>query len=62
MIAKDGLHYANGVNMGGPGTYHLTYVISPPAIYHHVDKATGVPGWWPPIHADWTFQYPSHGK
>jgi uncharacterized protein involved in high-affinity Fe2+ transport len=62
MVAKDGLHYANGVSMAGPGTYHLTYVISPPALYRHVDKATGVPAWWAPIKADWTFQYPSKTK
>jgi uncharacterized protein involved in high-affinity Fe2+ transport len=62
MVAKDGLHYANGVKMAGPGTYHLTYVISPPALYRHADKATGVPDWWKPIKADWTFQYPSKTK
>jgi uncharacterized protein involved in high-affinity Fe2+ transport len=62
MVAKDGLHYANGVKMAGPGTYHLTYTISPPKLYRHVDKATGVPPWWKPIEADWTFQYPSKGK
>ena len=62
MIAKDGFHYANGVKMGGPGTYHLTYLISAPAIYRHVDKATGVGAWWAPIKADWTFKYPSRSK
>ena len=62
MVAKDGMHYANGVKMDGPGTYHLTYVISPPAMYRHVDKATGIPDWWKPITADWTFQYPSKNK
>jgi len=62
MVAKDGMHYANGVKMDGPGTYHLTYVISPPKLYRHVDKATGIPDWWKPIKADWTFQYPSKSK
>jgi uncharacterized protein involved in high-affinity Fe2+ transport len=62
MVAKDGLHYANGVKMAGPGAYHLTYVISPPALYRHVDKASGVPAWWAPIKADWTFDYPSKSK
>ena len=33
MVAKDGLHYANGVKMAGPGTYHLTYVIPPPSLF-----------------------------
>ena len=62
MIAKDGFHYANGVKMGGPGTYHLTYLISSPAIYRHIDKATGVPAWWAPVKADWNFRYPSRAK
>jgi len=62
MVAKDGLHYANGVKMAGPGQYHLTYVISPPELYRHVDKASGVPDWWKPIKAEWTFQYPSKTK
>jgi uncharacterized protein involved in high-affinity Fe2+ transport len=31
MTAKDGPHYANNVEMAGPGTYKLTYVIQPPS-------------------------------
>ncbi len=65
MTAGDGPHYANNVRMGGPGTYVLTYVIAPPStngFARHVDKTTGVPGWWPPITARWTFQYPSKAK
>ena len=62
MIAGDGLHYANGVAMPGPGKYHLTYNISAPAIYRHVDKATGVAPWWAPFNVDWDFQYPSKAK
>ena len=33
MTAKDGPHYANGVDMAGPGVYHLTYIISPPTAH-----------------------------
>jgi uncharacterized protein involved in high-affinity Fe2+ transport len=65
MIAKDGPHYANNVDMAGPGTYHLRYVIAPPSSHgfvRHVDKASGVPAWWKPITADWTFTYPSKSK
>lgn len=65
MIAKDGLHYANNVNMAGPGTYRLTYVIEPPSsngFIRHTDKATGVPEWFKPITANWTFTYPSKAK
>ena len=65
MIAKDGPHYANNVDMAGPGTYHLTYIISPPSSHgfiRHVDKASGVPDWWKPITTSWTFSYPSKTK
>jgi uncharacterized protein involved in high-affinity Fe2+ transport len=65
MTAGDGPHYANNVGMGGPGTYDLTYVISPPSangFIRHTDKATGVPDWWAPITAHWTFTYPSQAK
>jgi hypothetical protein len=65
MTAKDGPHYANNVDMDGPGTYHLTYVIQSPAsngFIRHIDKASGVPPWWTPITASWTFTYPSKDK
>jgi uncharacterized protein involved in high-affinity Fe2+ transport len=65
MTAKDGPHYANGVDMAGPGTYHLTYIISPPVshgFYRHVDKASGVADWWKPITVSWTFAFPSKTK
>jgi uncharacterized protein involved in high-affinity Fe2+ transport len=65
MTAGDGPHYANNVRMAGPGTYHLTYEVSPPSangFYRHVDQATGVPAWWKPIVARWTFTYPSREK
>ncbi|HEX3755069.1 MAG TPA: iron transporter [Rhizomicrobium sp.] len=65
MTAKDGPHYATNVDMAGPGTYHLTYLISPPTSHgfrRHVDKASGVPDWWKPITANWTFTYPSKSK
>lgn len=65
MTAGDGPHYANNVNMAGPGTYQLTYVISPPSsngFIRHIDKATGVPEWWKPMTLHWTFTYPSKPK
>lgn len=65
MTAKDGPHYANNVNMAGAGTYHLTYVILPPSSHgfiRHIDAASGVPAWWKPITASWTFTYPSKTK
>ena len=65
MTAKDGPHYANNVDMAGPGTYHLMYIISPPSSHgfiRHVDKASGVPDWWKPINLTWSFAYPSKTK
>jgi periplasmic iron binding protein len=65
MTAGDGPHYANNVDMAGPGTYDLTYEILPPSsngFIRHVDKETGVPEWWKPITAHWTFTYPSKEK
>ena len=65
MTAKDGPHYANNVDMAGPGSYHLTYLISPPTAHgfiRHTDTASGVPDWWKPISVSWTFSYPSKTK
>ena len=53
---------ASGITAGTTGVYHLTYVIPPPALLRHVDKATGIPDWWKPITAEWTFNYPSKNK
>lgn len=65
MTAKDGPHYANNVDMDGAGTYHLTYVIEPPSSHgfiRHTEADSGVPDWWKPITASWTFTYPSKSK
>ena len=65
MVAADGSHYANNVKMDGDGTYKLTYHFLPPSAQgfaRHTDKATGVPAWWKPFDASWTFQYPSKAK
>ncbi len=61
MTAKDGPHYANNLDMDGPGQYSLTYRISPPAdgtFWRHIDPETGVPDWWKPITVSFTFKYP----
>jgi uncharacterized protein involved in high-affinity Fe2+ transport len=65
MIAKDGTHYANNVNMAGPGTYTLTYTLLPPSskgFIRHIDAGSGVPKWWKPITVSWTFAYPATTK
>jgi periplasmic iron binding protein len=59
--SKTGPHYAAGAQLSGPGTYHLTYIISPPSTHgmmRQTDKASAVPEWWKPISANWTFTYP----
>lgn len=61
MAARSGPHYGTNLDMAGPGTYHLTYIVSPPTAHgmmRHADKAGGVPDWWKPITASWTFNYP----
>jgi uncharacterized protein involved in high-affinity Fe2+ transport len=62
MASKAGPHYGANAELSGPGTYHLTYIVSPPTsrgMLRHTDKASGVPDWWKPITASWTFNYPS---
>ncbi len=60
MEAKDGPHYADNVRMDGAGTYKVTYRFTSPeaqGFLRHVDKATGVPGWWAPFDETFTFSY-----
>jgi len=62
MTAGDGPHYANNVMLAGDGDYKVSFTFDPPSkagFIRHVDKATGVPAWWEPFSADWTFHYPS---
>jgi len=62
MTAKLGPHYATEVRMAGPGTYELSYEISPPssdALVLHTDKDIGVPPWWKPFTVHWSFKYPA---
>lgn len=63
VATKDGPHYAAAAELAGPGTYHLTYIISPPSSHgmlRRTDKAGGVPEWWKPLTANWTFTYPGN--
>jgi len=65
VAAKDGPHYAAPTVLAGPGIYHLTYIISPPSSHgmmRRTDKGGGVPDWWKPITASWTFNYPMNAK
>jgi periplasmic iron binding protein len=61
MTAKDGPHYANNVQMDGPGKYTVTLRYASPetnGFLHHVDPETGVPGWWEPFTEQFTFDDP----
>jgi uncharacterized protein involved in high-affinity Fe2+ transport len=63
VAAKSGPHYAAATELAGPGAYHLTYIVSPPSAHgmlRQTDKAGGVPDWWKPINANWTFTYPQN--
>jgi uncharacterized protein involved in high-affinity Fe2+ transport len=65
VAAKSGPRYAASADMAGAGTYHLTYIVSPPSAHgmlRQTDKTDGVPDWWKPITASWTFTYPSSDK
>ncbi len=61
IATQGGPRYAAAAELAGPGTYHLTYIISPPSAHgmlRRTDKLDGVPDWWKPITANWTFTYP----
>src|SRR6185312_12646133 len=50
--SKSGPRYGGAAQLAGPGTYQVTYIISPPStrgLYRQTDKAGGVPDWWKPI-------------
>jgi len=59
--SKSGPRYMGAAGMGGPGTYHLIYIVSPPSahgMYRQTGKENGVADWWKPITATWNFTYP----
>jgi len=61
MTAKDGPHYADNVQMDGPGRYTVELTYSSPeqnGFLHHVDKETGTPGFWKPFTEKFNFAYP----
>ena len=59
--SRSGPRYGGGAQLAGPGTYHLTYTISPPStrgLYRQTDRNGGVPDWWKPISVSWSFSWP----
>lgn len=65
MIANDGPHYGDNLNLDGPGKYSAVYTITPPdksVFPRHFDKETGVSEWWKPFTVSWEFVYTGTGK
>ena len=65
MVASDGPHYGENIQLDGPGKYRVRYHIVPPpfnGFYRHTDKETGVGEWWAPFDLAWDFIYAGAGK
>ena len=65
MVANDGPHYGANVKLDGPGAYHLTVQVKPPAghsFMRHVDKETWVGPWFAPIDFQGDFKFVGTGK
>ena len=67
MVANDGPHYGDNLKLMGPGKYHLTFSVLPPAAGHamfgrHTDKETGVAPWFEPCELHYEFTYAGIGK
>ncbi len=60
MVAVDGPHYGNNIQMPGPGNYHLVFQISDPStngMARHTDEDTGVGRWPEPFSVEYNFRY-----
>ncbi|PIE46085.1 MAG: iron transporter [Gammaproteobacteria bacterium] len=59
MVASDGPHYGQNIEMLGVGNYELTWTIKPPVteLLRHTDKETGVGKWFKPFEANYKFEY-----
>jgi uncharacterized protein involved in high-affinity Fe2+ transport len=61
VATKSGPRYVGSAEMAGTGTYHLTYIVSPPSSHgmmRETGNEEGVPDWWKPINVSWNFAYP----
>lgn len=61
IASRNGPHYGSSVELAGPGSYRLTYIVSPPSAHgmlRQTDKTGGIPDWGKPVTASWTFTYP----
>jgi len=64
VATKSGPRYGAATEMAGTGTYHLSYIVSPPSS-HGMMRQTGKDGvaeWWKPITGTWIFTYPMSAK
>lgn len=68
MVASDGPHYGDNVQLMGPGAYRLKLIIGGPAgddhiaFGRHVDKETGVGPWFAPFETTYEFVFAGTGK
>ncbi|GAB4358490.1 MAG: iron transporter [Gammaproteobacteria bacterium] len=65
MIANDGPHYGDNLDLPGSGKYRLRYDIAPPLaseFHRHFDKETGVADWWKPFSLEYEFVFVGTGK
>lgn len=68
MVASDGPHYGDNLELTGPGKYKLALRIAPPpatgtALFgRHVDKETGVAAWFEPFTVEYDFTFAGTGK
>jgi uncharacterized protein involved in high-affinity Fe2+ transport len=69
MVANDGPHYGDNVKLKGPGKYKLKFTVAPPGadthgahFGRHIDKETGVAGWFKPFTVEYEFTFAGVGK
>lgn len=64
MVASDGAHYGDNVDLPDVGPYTLRLEITPPGAEfgRHVDDETGVAPWFAPFAVDYSFVFAGTGK
>ena len=68
MVASDGPHYGDNVELMGPGKYKLVLQIAAPGsssraqFGRHTDKETGVMPWFQPFETCYEFTFAGTGK
>ncbi len=62
MAAANGPHYGANIKLGGPGKYRVRFTFLPPSLPYHMDKETGISGWWDSFHHTVEFSFFGTGK